>query len=90
MPQPYLERPNRDISVPSSVETVGRGKHIYIPVEVNGTTRDYVFDTGCSFGNFVSEKYAEEVGLEIVADSFFRRKRLMEKQICFCHQTRLM
>lgn len=69
VPKPYLERPNRDISVPSSVGTVGRGKHIYIPVEVNGTTINYVFDTGCPFGNFVSEKYAEEVGLEIVADS---------------------
>ena len=54
---------------PLSVETVGRGKHIYIPVEVNGVTKNYIFDTGCSFGNFVSEKYAEEAGLKIVADS---------------------
>ena len=46
-----------------------RGQHIYIPVEVNGTTKSYIFDTGCSFGNFVSEKYAEEVGLKIAADS---------------------
>jgi len=35
-----------------------RGQHIYIPVEVNGATKSYIFDTGCSFGNFVSEKYA--------------------------------
>lgn len=35
VPKPYLERPNRDITVPLRVETVGRGKHIYIPVEVN-------------------------------------------------------
>lgn len=69
VPKPYLERPGRDVAVPLSVETVGRGKHIYIPVEVNGITRNYIFDTGCSFGNFVSEKYAEEVGLKIVADS---------------------
>jgi hypothetical protein len=69
VPKPYLERPNRDITVPLRVETVGRGKHIYIPVEVNGTTKNYIFDTGCSFGNFVSEKYAEEAGLKIVADS---------------------
>ncbi len=45
-----------------------RGQHIYIPVEVNGATKSYIFDTGCSFGNFVSEKYAEEVGLKIAAD----------------------
>ena len=69
VPKPYLERPDRDITVPSIVETVGRGKHIYIPVEVNGITKNYIFDTGCSFGNFVSEKYAEEVGLKIISDS---------------------
>lgn len=69
VPKPYLERPNRDVTVPLRVETVGRGNHIYIPVEVNGITKNYIFDTGCSFGNFVSEKYAEEVGLKIVADS---------------------
>ncbi len=69
VPKPYLERPNRDIAVPLSVGTAGRGQHIYMPVEVNGITKDYIFDTGCSFGNFVSEKYAEETGLKIVADS---------------------
>ena len=69
VPKPYLERPDRDINVPLIVGTVGRGKHIYIPVEVNGITKNYIFDTGCSFGNFVSEKYAEEVGLKVLADS---------------------
>lgn len=69
VPKPYLERPNRDVIVPLSVETIGRGKHVYIPVEVNGITKNYIFDTGCSFGNFVSEKYAGEVGLKIITDS---------------------
>ena len=69
VPKPYLERPDEDIAVPLCAETAGRGKHIYIPLEVNGITKDYIFDTGCSFGNFVSEKYAEETGLKIVADS---------------------
>lgn len=69
IPKPYLERPNRDVTIPLSVESVGRGKHIYIPVEVNGITKNYIFDTGCSFGNFVSENYAKEAGLKIVADS---------------------
>ena len=64
VPKPYLERPDWDITVPSIVETVGKGKHIYIPVEVNGITKNYIFDTGC-----VSEKYAEEVGLKVLADS---------------------
>ena len=65
----YLERPSRDITVPMKCDTVGRGFHFYIPVEVNGITKDYIFDTGCSFGNFVSEEYAEEVGLKIISDS---------------------
>ena len=69
VPKPYLERSDQDITVPMSVETVGRGTHIYIPVEVNGITENYIFDTGCSFGNFVSEKYAKKAGLKIVADS---------------------
>lgn len=69
VPVPYLERPGRDLMVPMSVETAGRGKLIHIPVEVNGKTKNFIFDTGCSFGNFVSEEYAEEVGLKVVADS---------------------
>lgn len=68
-PEPYLERPAHDVSVPMRCDSVGRGSHLYIPVEVNGVTRDYIFDTGCCFGNFVSESYAEEVGLEVIADS---------------------
>ncbi len=65
----YLERPSHDITVPMKCDTVGRGFHFHIPVEVNGITKDYIFDTGCSFGNFVSEDYAEEVGLKIISDS---------------------
>lgn len=69
VPAPYLIRSSHDIVVPMKVDTAGRGHHIHIPVEVNGVTKDYIFDTGCSFGNFVSEKYAKEVGLKIISDS---------------------
>ena len=68
-PKPHLERPSHDITVPMKCDIVGRGHHFYIPVEVNGITKDYIFDTGCSFGNLVSEKYAEEVGLKTISDS---------------------
>ena len=34
----YLERPLHDITVPMKCDTVGRGFHFYIPVEVNGIT----------------------------------------------------
>lgn len=69
VPAPYLERPDRDVQVPMKVIATGRGHHLHIPVEVNGVTSDFIFDTGCSFGNFVTEEYAREVGLRIVADS---------------------
>lgn len=68
-PKPYLERPDHDVEVAMKCDKVGRGHHLYLPVEVNGVTRDFIFDTGCSFGNFVSEEYAREAGLTIVADS---------------------
>ena len=69
VPAPSLERPDRTVTVPLKYEAVGRGHHYYMPVEVNGHARDFIFDTGCPFGCFVSESYAEEVGLRIVADS---------------------
>lgn len=69
VPAPCMERPERDVHVPMKVVETGRGHHLHIPVEVNGVTKDFIFDTGCSFGNFVTEAYAEEVGLRIVADS---------------------
>ena len=69
VPAPRLDRPGHTVTVPMKCEAVGRGHHLYIPVEVNGPERDVIFDTGCPFGCFVSEHYAAEVGLTIVADS---------------------
>lgn len=69
VPAPHLKRLDRTVTVPMRYEAVGRGHHYYIPVEVNGQRRDFIFDTGCSFGCFVSEDYAREVGLKVVADS---------------------
>ena len=61
VPAPHLERPERTVTVSMKYEAVGRGHHFYIPVEVNGRTHDFIFDTGCSSGCFVSEHYAAEV-----------------------------
>ena len=69
VPAPSLECPDHTVTVPLKYDVVGRGHHYYMPVEVNGHAHDFIFDTGCSFGCFVSEDYAEEVGLTIVADS---------------------
>lgn len=68
-PVPRMERPDRDVTVPMRRANVDNGELIYIPVKVNGVERDFVFSTECSFGAFASESYAEEAGLEIVADS---------------------
>lgn len=68
-PAPFLSRPAATQQVPMRIDSVGRGHHLMIPVQVNGITKDFIFDTGCSFGNFVSEAYAKEAGLEIVSDS---------------------
>ena len=69
VPPPTVSRPAHTVSVPLRKDSVGRGQHLYIPVEVNGVTRDFIFDTGCSFGHFVSERYARDAGLRILADS---------------------
>lgn len=68
-PVPRLDRPDGEVCVPMRTVAAGKGYHLHIPVEVNGVCEDFIFDTGCSFGNFVSERYAERVGLRIVADS---------------------
>ncbi|HJA87218.1 MAG TPA: retropepsin-like domain-containing protein [Candidatus Parabacteroides intestinavium] len=68
-PAPFLSRPTATQQVPMRIDSVGRGHHLMIPVQVNGITKDFIFDTGCSFGNFVSEAYAKEAGLEILSDS---------------------
>lgn len=69
VPPPSHSRPAHDVRVPMKVEAAGGGVHFQIPVEVNGITKNFIFDTGCSFGNFVTEAYAKEVGLKILTDS---------------------
>lgn len=68
-PAPALSRPRHEVRVPFRVDSVSRGHQLLVPVEVNGLTRDFIFDTGCSFGNFVSERYARDAGLTMLADS---------------------
>ena len=68
-PAPSFSRPTTTQHVPMRIDSAGRGQHLLIQVQVNGITKDFIFDTGCSFGNFVSEAYAKEAGLEIVSDS---------------------
>lgn len=62
VPKPEVIRPAYDVEIPLSIEDVGSGKLLYIPVTVKGKEYRFVFDTGASF-TFVSEQFAEEIGI---------------------------
>ena len=40
-----------------------------VPVHIGGNVRDFVFDTGAAQFNFVSERFARENGIRMIADS---------------------
>jgi predicted aspartyl protease len=67
--KPEVIRPNRDIEIPVTIEQVGRGQLMYIPVKINGKEYKFIFDTGAS-STFVSERFANETGLRIMDESF--------------------
>jgi predicted aspartyl protease len=67
--KPEVIRPNRDIEIPITIEKTGRGQIIYIPVNINHREYKFIFDTGAG-STFVSERFANEVGLRITQESF--------------------
>ncbi len=69
VPAPSIARPAHDVEVPLRWSYAGRGRETYMQTQVNGVTRDFIFDTGCAFGNMVSERCAAEMGLQVLADS---------------------
>lgn len=64
-----LVRGNHDVEIPFTIEKVGRGELIFIPVKVNGKEKPFIFDTGCASMNYVSQDFAKEFGLQNVYDS---------------------
>lgn len=78
IPAPSITRPEKDVSVPISIEKVKlpvsidpkgwRGTHILIPVTVHGKTYRFIFDTGAGT-SFMSERFARELGVRILNDS---------------------
>ncbi len=64
-----LERPAESVRVPFRAQESGRGEAMLVPATVDGRPCEFIFDTGCAFFNFVTERFASENGLEIVADS---------------------
>lgn len=68
-------RPQTDVSVPFEIREMGRGEHIIVRLSTNGgqVQQEAIFDTGCSFSNFISTKAAERMGVEIVAEDIIVR-----------------
>ena len=79
LPSPALTRPDKDVEVavsiekvklPTSVDEKGwRGTQILMPVTVHGKEYHFIFDTGAGT-TYMSERFAKEVGVSIVKDSF--------------------
>jgi len=67
--RPEVIRPNKDIVIPITIEKTNRGQTIFVPVNINGKEYKFIFDTG-AFSSFVSERFANEVGLRITDESF--------------------
>ena len=68
-PAPELVMPEGGTCVPYRLDSVGRGRIMTVPVHIGGNVRDFVFDTGAAQFNFVSERFARENGIRMIADS---------------------
>lgn len=68
-PATTVRRPAGEFAIPATVQTVGRGRHLLVDATMNGVTMPFVFDTGCSGSNFVSESLARRLGITFLADS---------------------
>lgn len=68
-------RPQVDVSVPFEIREMGQGEHIIVRLSTNEgqVQQAAIFDTGCSFANFISTKAAERMGVEIVAEDIIVR-----------------
>lgn len=64
-----LVRGREDVEAPLTIEKIGRGELMFVPVKVNGTETSFIFDTGCAAMNYVSQDLAEKLGIRFVADS---------------------
>lgn len=71
IPKPEIIRPKKDTEIPIYTKKAGKGKHMLIPVTIHGKAYRFIFDTGAS--TFVSERFANEVGIHIMKDSVYTR-----------------
>jgi len=70
IPPLELTRPEKDCEIPMTLKKVaGDAELMFIPVTLNGKQSDFIFDTGCGGGAFVSERFARENNIRIIRDS---------------------
>ena len=66
---PEVIRPNGNTEIPFTIENVSRGNLMFVPVTIHGKAYQFIFDTGANC-SFVSERFANEVGLRITQENF--------------------
>ena len=69
-------RPQVDVTIPFEIREMGQGEHIIVNLSVGEgeeVKQEAIFDTGCSFANFISSKAAEQLGVEIIAEEIIVR-----------------
>lgn len=76
--RPQLIRPDSDCVVDIEIDTlriegneddVRHSTLMFIPVVVNGQKERFIFDTGCGGGLFLSQEYADRLGVRVIMDS---------------------
>lgn len=85
-PAPSISRPIKDIEIPVAIEPVkllkpidgetSRGLKIDIPVTIHNKQYKFIFDTGAA-STYMSERFAKEVGVKIIADSVLLNEGMM-------------
>lgn len=69
-----LIRPETDCEIPIFIKEIDsknlrKGHLLYVPVTIHGKEKEFIFDTGCPGGAFMTEEYAREFNVEITMDS---------------------
>lgn len=67
LPAPVLKKPDTDVKIALSAAS---DTLLYIPVNINGKTYDFILDTGASL-SLISLNLAKEIGAQMVENSIF-------------------
>ncbi|MDR1092330.1 MAG: aspartyl protease family protein [Prevotella sp.] len=69
-----LIRPDKDCEIPIYTKVIDlknfrKGHLLYVPVTIGEKEERFILDTGCPGGVFLSEEYADNLGVKITMDS---------------------